>query len=115
MKTVVREIQGRIQDGNANEVEKITATVLKEASSKLASNKVDPVVAFTSDFLINAPDPVYEHLATLLRCYMTHGYISSMLAVSTMIPLIKDKLGDQSDSDNYRSIALSSVLLKLFD
>ena len=32
-----------------------------------------------------------------------------------MLPLIKDKLGNQSDSGNYRSIAISSVLLKLFD
>ena len=32
-----------------------------------------------------------------------------------MIPIIKDKLGDHSDSGNYRSIAISSVLLKLFD
>ena len=32
-----------------------------------------------------------------------------------MIPLIKDKLGDISSSNNYRSIALSSLILKIFD
>ena len=31
------------------------------------------------------------------------------------MPLIKDKLGDAECSDNYRSIALSSVILKVFD
>ena len=30
-------------------------------------------------------------------------------------PIIKDKLGDISSSDNYRSIALSSLILKVFD
>ena len=32
-----------------------------------------------------------------------------------MIPLIKDKLGDTESSDNYRSISLSSIILKIFD
>ena len=35
--------------------------------------------------------------------------------VSTLIPLVKDKLGDISASSNYRSIALSSMVLKIFD
>ena len=35
--------------------------------------------------------------------------------VSTVIPQIKDKLGDISLSNNYRSIALSSLILKIFD
>ena len=35
--------------------------------------------------------------------------------VSTVIPLIKDKLGDVNSSNNYRSIALSSLILKVFD
>ena len=41
--------------------------------------------------------------------------MSSILVVSTVIPLIKDKLGDVSSSNNYRSIALSSLILKVFD
>ena len=32
-----------------------------------------------------------------------------------IIPLIKDKLGDTESSDNYISIALSGILLKVFD
>ena len=38
-----------------------------------------------------------------------------MLLISTLIPLVKDKLGDICDSNNYRSIALSSLILKIFD
>ena len=47
--------------------------------------------------------------------YMTHGHLSSVILVSTIIPLIKDKLGDISSSNDYRSVALSSLLLKIFD
>ena len=35
--------------------------------------------------------------------------------VSTLIPLVKDKLGDITASNNYRSIALSRLILKVFD
>ena len=35
--------------------------------------------------------------------------------VSTLIPLLKDKLGDICASNNYRAIALSSLILKIFD
>ena len=41
--------------------------------------------------------------------------MSSTLLVATIVPLIKDKLGNAESSDNYRSIALSSVILKMFD
>ena len=35
--------------------------------------------------------------------------------ISTLIPLVKDKLGDITAINNYRSIALSSLILKVFD
>ena len=38
-----------------------------------------------------------------------------MLLLATLVPLLKDKLGDICDSSNYRSIAISSLILKVFD
>ena len=43
------------------------------------------------------------------------GMLASILMVSTLIPMIKDKLGDTCSSSNYRSIALTSLFLKNFD
>ena len=63
----------------------------------------------------NSPPILCELLAKLFRMYLIHGHISSIIMVSTVIPLIKDKLGDISSSNNYRSIALSSLILKIFD
>ena len=37
------------------------------------------------------------------------------LLLATLVPLIKDKLGSISSSKNYRSIAMSSLILKLLD
>ena len=35
--------------------------------------------------------------------------------ISTLVPIFKDKLGDITSSDNYRSISISNLILKVFD
>ena len=35
--------------------------------------------------------------------------------LSMLIPLVKDKLGDTCTSNNYRSVAISSLVLKIVD
>ena len=51
----------------------------------------------------------------MMKCFLIHGHVSQVLLLATMVPLIKNKLGDSETSDNYRSIALSSVILQIFD
>ena len=46
---------------------------------------------------------------------LTHGVAPSGLLLSTMIPVPKDKRASKSDSNNYRAIAINSILGKIFD
>ena len=46
---------------------------------------------------------------------LSHGVSPLGLLCSTMVPVHKDKRGSKSDSNNYRAIAISSILGKLFD
>ena len=46
---------------------------------------------------------------------LTHGVVPSGLLLSTMIPVPKDKRASKNDSNNYRAIAISSILGKIFD
>ena len=46
---------------------------------------------------------------------LSHGTAPAGLLLSTMVPLIKNKRGNKCDSNNYRAIAISSLLGKLFD
>ena len=48
-----------------------------------------------------------------MRSYFIHGHISNFLLISSLLPIIKDKLGDTSVSSNYHSIAISSLVMKL--
>ena len=108
-------ICNRITKSEVNEVLKITPSLMKEASKNLKSNKSDPVSKIVSDYLINAPDILYKHLSNIMQSYVIHGHLSSTLGICTLLPIIKDKLSSSEDSNNYRSIAISSVILKLFD
>ena len=108
-------ISQRIKNTDICELLKITPTLIKEASKKLKPNKSDPVSEIFSDYLINAPDILYQHLSDVIKTYITHGHLTRTLAIYTLFPMIKDKLGKASDSNNHRSIPISSVLPKLLD
>ena len=75
----------------------------------------DVVFPFSSDCLINAPEVLHYHLATLFRTFLIHGKVAIILLLCSLIPIVKDNLGDLTSSDNYRAIAKSSLVLKLFD
>ena len=50
-----------------------------------------------------------------LRSFLIHGHITYFLLLATLLPIIKNKLGSVNTSSNYRSIAISSLILKLLD
>ena len=104
-----------IDDRSAQYIQLITPNVVKAAARNLKPANTDPIVAITSDFLINAPERLYLILAECLKSYITHAHVSEFLLSSMMIPIIKDKLGDSGSSDNYRSIAISSLIMKIYD
>ena len=83
--------------------------------NEIKPKKNDPIFLFNSTCIKHAPKSLHFHLANMIKCFLIHGHVSDILLVATIIPLIKDKLGDAEASDNYRSIALSSVILKIFD
>ena len=65
--------------------------------------------------MIRAPDNLFVHLANFFRGILIHGTINASLLICAIVLLVKDKKGAIDDSANYRGIALSSVLLKVFD
>ena len=96
-------------------IDLITKKVLTGASMKLKPGKSDPILDITSDCLINAPSILFERLSYIMRSYLIHGHLSNFLLISSLLPIIKDELGDTSVSTNYHSIAISNLVTKLFD
>ena len=109
------EVNEKINSSHLVDVEKVTPEIIKEAASHLKNNKSDPIYTFSSDCIKNSPDILFQHLSVLIQSFLIHGHVTLFLLVATLVPIIKDKLGCIDSSKNYRSIALSSQILKLFD
>ena len=115
MARVSNEVEGKINMFSLRDVEKVTPELIKTATKKLRAGKSDPVYIFSSDCIKVDSDMLAELLAIIIKGYLIHGHVTSYLLLATLVPIIKDKLGCINSSKNYRSIAISSLILKLLD
>ena len=69
----------------------------------------------SSDNIRYGTRKLYVHLAFLYNCMIAHGFAPMDFRLSTLIPIPKNRRKSLNDSNNYRAIALSSILGKLLD
>ena len=93
----------------------ITVQQIKCAISKLKHGKSDSIEQLSSDNFKNGTHMLNFYISVLFTCMLTHGIPPSGLLISTIVPIPKNKRSNLSNSSNYRAIALSSLLCKLFD
>ena len=55
------------------------------------------------------------YISALFNCMITHCYVPDSFCISTIIPIPKGSNKSTSTVKNYRGIALSSLLSKIFD
>ena len=94
---------------------KITPDIIKQATQKLKPGKSDSIFSFSSDCFQHGSVSLFSNLSLVLQSFLIHGHVTNILLLATLVPIIKDKLGSINVSKNYRSIAISSILLKLID
>ena len=115
MNVLENDTQNKVNESHLSDVKKVTPAIVKEAAKHLNNSKSDPIYSFSSDCIKNGPDSLYTHLSAALQSFLVHGHVTLFLLLATLVPIIKDKLGSISSSKNYRSIAMSSLILKLLD
>ena len=114
LKKVQRETEDLVTEKSLEDVLKVTPKIVKEATN-MKPGKNDPVFSFSRDCFKNASDSLFDKLSLIIQSFLIHGHVTQLLLLATLVPLIKDKLGSTNVSKNYRSIAISSILLKLLD
>lgn len=93
----------------------VTIEAIKNSVMHLKPGKQDGSLVLTSEHIIQGTNCLFEHLASLLSCMLRHGYSPMGFRTSTIVSIPKNKRKSMSDPDNYRGIALSSILGKVFD
>jgi hypothetical protein len=62
-----------------------------------------------------ANKPLTRFLRKLFNSFLSHGHMPVDMLKGKIMPLIKDKLKSNEDSNNYRAITISSTFLKIFE
>lgn len=112
---IYHELNSSINNSMLSDVYCISPALVKEATKKLKVHKNDPYFNYNSDCFINAPESLYHKLSIIFQSMVSHGYVPQILLVVTLIPIIKDKLASPTNSSNYRSVAICSLVMKIFD
>ena len=112
---VLNEVESKINESSLDDVQLVTPDIVRQASKNLNDSKSDPQLNFSSDCIKNGTTELFEKLSSALQCFLIHGHVTHFLLLSTLVPLIKDKLGNLNSSKNYRTIAISSLIMKLLD
>ena len=86
-----------------------------DSISRLKRGKNDGNRGHFSDHIINGTPKLYIYLSILFHTMLSHGCVPGDFLISTLVPIPKNKRKSLNNSENYRAIALSSILGKLFD
>ena len=113
--TLQERLNQNISSEDIYEVHRVTESVVKQGLKLMKANKSDAIFDFQSDCLIDGPPELVTHLTNLIRIFISHGEVPDVILVRTLLPLVKDNLGDITQSDNYRAIASGCQVLKLLD
>ena len=77
--------------------------------------KSDALFDFSSECLMKTSIKLIDHVTTLFKWFLATGKIPAVLLLCTLVPIGKDTLDDIAISDNYRAIAIGSLILKWSD
>lgn len=93
----------------------VSVNDVERAVKKLKVSKADSTDLLSSDHFIFACKELYVHISMLLTMALQHADVPGALAHSVLVPILKNAKKSKSDASNYRSIAISSIIGKIFD
>ena len=86
---------------------------VQKAAKQLKRGEAEANEGVSSDHIVDACFELYVHLSFLFNAI--HQVAPKDRLLSVLVPILKDKRKSSSNSDNYRSIALSSIVGKILD
>ena len=115
LEIISKIVKDGIEKTSSMQLYRVNDSIIRQALSKLKSNERNKVFDIVSDCYINDPPKLVQHLTVLIRMFVVHGFVQPSILICTLMPLVKNKFGDITSSNNYRAIAHGCLILKLLD
>ena len=93
----------------------VTPDMVQSTINKIKPGKSDCIDGMLSDNLTNGILKLNMFISVLFSAMLTHGVAPGGLLLSTLVSIPQYKRRNKADSNNYRAIAISSLLGKRFD
>ena len=103
-----------ILESSHNEVV-VTVDEIRRAITRLDLNKSSGADNVYAEHLKFSSDRILPLLSICITSMFTHGYLPKSMISVVVVPVIKDKSGQISAKDNYRPIALASIMSKILE
>ena len=94
---------------------KVSTNDVQEAIKKLDCNKSCGSDQIYAEHLKYASNKLLPLLSMCLTGFFVHGFLPKNIMTVVLIPIIKNKAGNINSVDNYRPIALASILSKVIE
>ena len=112
---VLEEVNRNIEPSDIAWVDKITPDLVEKVIGKLVGDKNDELYSFKSNAIKHCKNIIAKPICELFKQFITHGHVTNILLFCALVPIVKDNVKSKLQSSNYRLIAISSLVLKLFD
>ena len=93
----------------------VSSRVTSKLISELDSGKSSGPDNISSESLKFASNRLSVLLSLCFSVCLSHGYLPPAMIKTTIVPIVKNKCGNISESNTYRPIALATIISKLFE
>ena len=100
---------------NSNEDVAVSTHEIYEAIMTLKDNKACGMDNISAEHLKHASRKLCPLIAMCFTGFLVHGILPDSILSVALVPIIKDKAGKINSSENYRPIALASILSKVLE
>ena len=101
-------------DSEFNDLKVNTSDVI-DAIKKLENNKSCGADNIYAEHFKYASDRIIPILTMCFTGFFVHGFLPKMMLNVVLVPIIKNKAGNVNSIDNYRPVALSSIVSKILE
>jgi len=113
--TSLTEVHDYISHAHKNDFSLLDVETVHTCLLKMSKDKAPGADGIVTEHLLNAHPIISVQLCVLFNIMLKHGTVPSLFSSGVIIPVLKDKNGNDADINNYRGITLSPCISKLFE